>query len=115
MKPNTLIVQELDPEIISKETGRILVRPSLQVARRDDHLRHVFSLGDVAETGGPKMARAAFYQTEVVRRNIMSMIKGRPAEAVYAPQESIEGALKLTLGKASRQMEWPVTDVLTAL
>ena len=45
------------------------------------------------------MARAAFFQADVVRSNIMSMIRGQTASATYEPKPEIEGALKLTLGK----------------
>lgn len=60
---------------------------------------HVFALGDVAETGGPKMGRAGLFQGEVIVQNILAMICGRAPTATYVPNLIIEGALKLTLGK----------------
>jgi len=57
----------------------------------------VFSLGDVAETGGPKMARAGFVQAGIVQRNILALINRAPLKD-YNPI-SIEGLLKLSLGK----------------
>lgn len=50
------------------------------------------------------MARAAFFQASVVQKNIVSMIRGRKPSAVYKPQPTIEGSLKLTIGRVSK--EW---------
>lgn len=59
---------------------------------------HIFALGDVAETGGPKMARAGMVQAEIVRANIGSLIKRNTRLKAYEPIP-LEGALKLSLGK----------------
>lgn len=60
---------------------------------------HMFALGDVAETEGPKMARAALAQVHIVHGNLMAMIKGRKAKATYVPDLKMEGSLHLTLGR----------------
>ena len=76
----------------------------LQICDADRALTHanVFALGDVAETGGPKMARAAMMQAEVVVQNILGVIKtGGKATETYSPQTEVEGAIKLTLGIVS--------------
>jgi NADH dehydrogenase FAD-containing subunit len=57
----------------------------------------VFSLGDVAETGGPKMARAGFVHAGIVQKNILALINETSLKD-YNPI-SIEGMLKLSLGK----------------
>ena len=88
---------------ISKESSHIQVKPSLQVI--DGRFPHIFALGDVAATGGPKMARAAFFQAEVVIENIQNLIKGRSSLSVYRPNVELEGAIKLTLGKVSFKKE----------
>lgn len=59
--------------------------------------QNIFALGDVAETGGPKMARAGLLQAEVVRSNILSLIAGGRLKE-YRPV-ALEGSLKLSLGK----------------
>lgn len=59
----------------------------------------MFALGDVAESGGPKMARAAECQSQIVASNIVSMIKNTTAPGIYRPVMAVEGAIKLTLGK----------------
>lgn len=61
------------------------------------NFRNIFALGDVAETGGPKMARAGLLQAEVVRSNILSLIAGGKLKE-YRPI-ALEGSLKLSLGK----------------
>ncbi|KAK4496734.1 hypothetical protein PRZ48_012717 [Zasmidium cellare] len=97
--PHSSILSTLIPEAISASTGRILVHRTLQVAANGKNPVNIFALGDVAETRGPKMARAAFFQASVVQKNIVSMIGGMKPSAVYKPQPTIEGSLKLTIGK----------------
>lgn len=99
-KPNSGILDEYAPEAISK-TQRILVRPTLQLQSPEAFADEVFALGDVAETGGPKMARAAFFQSLIVSENIVSMIRGGLPSKTYQPKLMIEGSIKLTLGKVS--------------
>ncbi|KAJ4344670.1 uncharacterized protein N0V89_012414 [Didymosphaeria variabile] len=96
-RPNSAIIAALSPASISKETSHVQVKPSLQIL--DDRFPQIFSLGDVAATGGPKMARAAFFQAEVVIGNIQKLIKGKPDLSVYRPNVAFEGSIKLTLGK----------------
>ncbi len=79
-----------------------MVKPTLQIlcpAKSDKPINNIFALGDVAETGGPKMARAGMMQAEIVRSNIVAMIKGKNLNE-YIPSP-IEGALNLSLGKVS--------------
>ena len=45
------------------------------------------------------MARAGQFQSDIVRANIMAMIKGQHPSTIYKPRVDIEGAIKLTLGK----------------
>ncbi|KAH8721523.1 putative AMID-like mitochondrial oxidoreductase [Phaeosphaeriaceae sp. PMI808] len=97
-KPNSAIIEDLAPESISKATSRILVKPTLQLQHPDDP-PHIFALGDVAETGGPKMARATYFQAGVVARNILALIDGKLPSSVYKPLMELEGSIKLTLGK----------------
>ena len=63
-------------------------------------LDHIFALGDVAETGGPRMGRAGMMQAEIVCQNILAMIKGKKLDE-YIPL-ALEGALKLSLGKVRK-------------
>ncbi|KAF2113143.1 hypothetical protein BDV96DRAFT_664054, partial [Lophiotrema nucula] len=69
---------------------------TLQIA--DEEHPNVFAIGDVAETGGPKMARASFFQTEVILHNILSLIAEKRNLKRYKPILWIEGSIKLTLG-----------------
>ncbi|RSL42401.1 hypothetical protein CEP53_012216 [Fusarium sp. AF-6] len=100
-RPNSSVLQSLYPSAISKETSRILVKPTLQVSG-DDSLAskaRIFAFGDVADHGGPHMARAGWMQSRVVLDNILAMIQGNEPKQTYKPQLFIEGAIKLTLGK----------------
>lgn len=63
--------------------------------------KHVFALGDVAETSGPKMARAGMMQAEIVRDNIAGLIAGKEKGLKEYKPMAMEGALKLSLGKVS--------------
>jgi NADH dehydrogenase FAD-containing subunit len=70
--------------------------------KSDERLDHIFAFGDVAETGGPKMARAGMMQAEIVCGNTVSLIKGKKL-VEYTPL-ALEGALKLSLGKVRRHL-----------
>ncbi|KAL5391428.1 hypothetical protein DPSP01_001296 [Paraphaeosphaeria sporulosa] len=96
-QPNSGIISAMSPASISKETSHIQVKPTLQVA--DDMFPRIFAFGDVAATGGTKMARAAIFQSEVVLDNIHKMIKGSKDLSTYTPNVVFESAIKLTLGK----------------
>ncbi|KAF8867322.1 putative amid-like NADH oxidoreductase [Acephala macrosclerotiorum] len=93
--PNSSIVGNLGLDVLAK-SGRIHVKPTLQLM--DPAYSHIFALGDVAETGGPKMARAGMMQSDVAVSNILSMIKGRTASKHYQPH-FVEGSLALSLGR----------------
>ncbi|KAJ7718596.1 hypothetical protein DFH07DRAFT_860114, partial [Mycena maculata] len=98
-RPNSVLLRDLAPNAISKETKHILVKPTLQIDDPANSLPHIFALGDVAATGGPKMARASQFQAEIVLANILAMIRKGTPTTTYTPQPFIEGAIKLTLGK----------------
>lgn len=57
-------------------------------------------MGDVAQSGGAKQARACMMQGEVAVENILSLIKSKNAAKEYKPQ-FFEGMLNLTLGTVS--------------
>ncbi|CAK7266640.1 hypothetical protein SEPCBS57363_002192 [Sporothrix epigloea] len=84
------------------EAGEVRVTPGLQVVADEKKsscgLSDVYAFGDVAATGGPKMARAGFFQANVIVDNILASIKGKPATYRYVPSV-VEPSLKLTLGK----------------
>ncbi|KAJ7256479.1 hypothetical protein B0H12DRAFT_1183179 [Mycena haematopus] len=101
-RPNSSFIASLAPDAISKETSRILVKPTLQVI--DAPSPRIFALGDVAEHGGPQMARAGLFQGHIVLDNILAMIHGRSPSANYKPRRNIEGSIKLTLGKSRAVM-----------
>ncbi|CAK7234261.1 hypothetical protein SBRCBS47491_008889 [Sporothrix bragantina] len=85
-------------------TGEVRVNAGLQVVvdekgtSSSQGLEDVYAFGDVAATGGPKMARAGFFQADVIADNIVASIAGRPAKHRYVPNV-VEPSLKLTLGK----------------
>lgn len=105
-RPNSQLLERFHPETISKETSRILVKPTLQIATAE----RIFAVGDVAEHGGPRMARAVYFQSNVVADNIGSMLRGRVPSAAYVPMMDIEGSIKLTLGLNHRVAYMPAVN-----
>ncbi|KAH8699226.1 putative amid-like NADH oxidoreductase [Talaromyces proteolyticus] len=101
--PNSAIIQDLAPSAISQQTREIRVKPTLQIMadskEEDWSSSNTFAIGDVAATGGAKMARAAVFQAEVIVQNILAMISGKEASSVYKPRSDIEGSINLSLGK----------------
>ncbi|KAF2092464.1 oxidoreductase [Rhizodiscina lignyota] len=99
--PNSGLIMDWSPQSVSKETKRILVDPNLRLENLGDEAPHVFAVGDVAETGAPKMGRAGHMQAAVVASNIVKLIQGKPNKLEkYVSNRELEGATKLTLGKA---------------
>jgi len=97
--PNSGLIGSFLPEAISKQTGRILVKPNFQLKLADHAYQNIFALGDVAEHGGPRMARAVYVQAGIVRDNLLQMIKGGSPSKEYKPEIWMEGAIQLTVGK----------------
>jgi len=62
--------------------------------------QNIFAVGDVAQSGGAKQARACMMQGEVAVQNILGLIKSNIAKKEYKPQ-FFEGMLNLTLGTVS--------------
>jgi NADH dehydrogenase FAD-containing subunit len=91
------------PQLVSRDTQRILVEPSLQHCGSGREERPpVFAIGDVAETGAPKTGRAAFMQAAVAARNIVKLVQGKiNSLEIYICNREIEGVTKITLGKVS--------------
>ncbi|KAF2721086.1 FAD/NAD(P)-binding domain-containing protein [Polychaeton citri CBS 116435] len=99
--PNSTILRSLYPESISPQNSRILVSPTLQLlilSKTTETAANIFAFGDVAEHHGPRMARAAFSQSQVVLKNILSSINDKLPAATYRPRWDLEGAIKLTIG-----------------
>lgn len=109
--PNTQFLSQDLSDCASDETGRILVTQSLQIRSPRGTVDNIFALGDVADSGGPKMARAAECQSHVVASNIVSLINSRPALSTYQPVKEVEGAIKLTLGKVCHPRAAPELDL----
>ena len=78
------------------------MKPTLQLS--DNSFPRIFAFGDVAETGGPKMARAAYFQSEIVLQNILMLAAGKKELKPYRPKIFFEGSIKLTLGKVCSMM-----------
>lgn len=60
---------------------------------------HIFAFGDVAEHGGPRIARTGWVQASVALDNILAMIHRQTPSQTYKPNVFFESAIKLTLGK----------------
>ncbi|KAL4809098.1 hypothetical protein BDV18DRAFT_158031 [Aspergillus unguis] len=98
-RPNSGLLEKFVPAAVCPTTRQILVHPTLQITDPSNPNPRIFALGDVARTNGPRMARAARAQADVVASNIVSMIHGGEAPTSYVPQ-IYESVIKLTLGKS---------------
>ncbi|KAK0465834.1 FAD/NAD-P-binding domain-containing protein [Armillaria novae-zelandiae] len=84
----------LSPSSVDPETKSVKVKPTLQIV--DSKFPHVFSIGDVADTGAHKAARPAIAQAQIVLRNIQKLMKDEDAELdTYKPDPP---AIHLALG-----------------
>lgn len=98
-RPNSGIIANLFPSAICKQSGQILVHPTLQINNGPNMPNpNIFALGDVAKTTGPRMERTARAQAEIVALNIVSLITGYTPLQTYRVTEA-HGVIKLTLGK----------------
>ncbi|KAM0258864.1 hypothetical protein ACHAPA_011066 [Fusarium lateritium] len=95
-RPQSSLLSTYSPKSISS-SGEIKVKSTLQVDYLPSTRQNVFAVGDVAQSGGPKQARAGMMQVEVAVKNILSLIKGKSARENYEPQY-LENTLQLTLG-----------------
>lgn len=75
-----------------------MVKPTMQIQDETHKHENIFAVGDVAKTGGPRMARAARAQADIITSNILSMINEQKPSTLYSPQ-IYESVIKLTLGK----------------
>ncbi|EFQ96751.1 oxidoreductase [Nannizzia gypsea CBS 118893] len=110
-RPNSSILSRHFPSAISKETGQILVHPTLQVNVNGStgmENKHIFALGDVAKTDGPRMGRACQSQAEIVTSNILALINNKQGQLVTYRPSIVDRVIKLTLGKDD--YAWYVTD-----
>ncbi|KAL4993020.1 hypothetical protein BDV10DRAFT_200069 [Aspergillus recurvatus] len=98
-RPSSGLLEKFVPAAVCPTTRQILVRPTLQIADPSNPNPRIFALGDVAKTNGPRMARAARAQADVVASNILSMIHQGEASTSYVPQ-IYESVIKLTLGRS---------------
>ncbi|CZT47632.1 uncharacterized protein RSE6_08214 [Rhynchosporium secalis] len=70
---NSSILKSFSSASISLLTGHTRVNKKLQIKdeiKEDTIFNNIFALGDVAETGGRKFARAGSAQAEIVQENI---------------------------------------------
>ncbi|WZH46776.1 Apoptosis-inducing factor [Fusarium acuminatum] len=95
-RPHSNLLATYSPKSIAS-SGEIKVKQTLQVDSLQSTRQNIFAVGDVAQSGGPKQARAAMIQVEVAVRNILSLIKDKSAKEAYVPQY-FENTLQLTLG-----------------
>jgi NADH dehydrogenase FAD-containing subunit len=88
---NSEPIRELSPALLD-EKGQIKVRPTLQLDGKYDN---IFSLGDVASTGSPKMVFYVNNQAPIVAKNIISLIRGKKLKEYAAEKDC---AIMVSLG-----------------
>lgn len=94
--PRGEIIRSLSPALYNSATHSIRVNETLQVA--DKAYPNIFAAGDVADTGDLKMAYKAGLHAPIVAKNIISLIKGQTATAIYKPTTGSE-MMTLPMGK----------------
>ncbi|KAL4728108.1 hypothetical protein ACLX1H_004842 [Fusarium chlamydosporum] len=97
LRPRSELLSVHSPKSIAPN-GEVIVGPTLQVKHLPSSKNNIFALGDVAQTGGPKQARAGIMQAEIVIKNLVQLIKDGTANVKYVPH-FFENTLSLTLGK----------------
>ncbi|KAJ7466955.1 FAD/NAD-P-binding domain-containing protein [Mycena latifolia] len=73
----------LSPSSVDPHSKFILVKPTLQIM--DPAFPKVFSIGDVAATGGNKAAAPGYAQAAIATQNIVNMITESSARVEYMP------------------------------
>jgi hypothetical protein len=70
---------------------------------KEEDLRHIFAIGDCAETGAIQAGHTAYWQAEVAARNVCRMIEKQEGRAKETLESYKPGApcIKLTLGLVS--------------
>jgi len=70
---------------------------------KEEDLRHVFAIGDCAETGAIQAGHTAYWQAEVAARNVCRLIEKQEGRAKDTLESYKPGApcIKLTLGLVS--------------
>ncbi|KAJ3130278.1 Apoptosis-inducing factor 2 [Nowakowskiella sp. JEL0407] len=76
--------------------GYVKVKATLQL--ESERYAHIFSLGDVAATGAPKMAIGIMGQTPIVSDNLIASITKKTLK-LYDPNAGMKGIM-VTLGKS---------------
>ena len=82
--------------------------PSSEPEREEkqEDLRHIFAIGDCAETGAIQAGHTAYWQAEVAARNVCRLIEKQEGRAKETLESYKPGApcIKLTLGLVSPPM-----------
>jgi NADH dehydrogenase FAD-containing subunit len=81
--------------------GQVKVRKTLQVHSHD----HIFSLGDVADTGAQKSILPIYAQAKIVAANVVAMITGH-ALKTYTPSPEKTLSITLTPNEAIGQIPY---------
>lgn len=100
------------PLSLASAKGFIRVAATLQV--EDSSMPNIFAIGDIADTGAPKMGRAAALQGMVAAKNVMRLIQRKPLEW-YIPG-IIDQSIDLTLDLVSKTASMKaMTELLTTM
>ncbi|GAA5801137.1 hypothetical protein EDC94DRAFT_210609 [Helicostylum pulchrum] len=110
MTPNSALLGSFSPDTISKESGFVKVKPTMQI--QDERFPNIFAIGDVIEHTDVKTGHFAWMQGLAALENIRKMIDGAAQEDL-APYKSKDVALiKVILGKKEAVMQTHVLGPL---
>jgi hypothetical protein len=101
-RPNTGILLTLGD--VLTETGRVKVKPTLQLPSYDD----IFALGDIIDWPEQKQAAKVYGHANVVAANVLSVLEGREPKSVYKGAYEM---IVITNGKVSKRKLFTFDDL----
>lgn len=107
-RPHTALMSELCPQAVSPTSGRIRIRPNLQIDNsltglEAEDLSHIFACGDCADSGAIQAGHTAYWQGQQASENVVKAIaiKEGKAEGPLGEYVPTHPAIKVTLGRVS--------------
>ncbi|TKY87382.1 hypothetical protein EX895_004059 [Sporisorium graminicola] len=101
-KPDTGWIAAIDPTIVDPATGLLTVDPTFSICSPDASSRtrwwRYYSVGDSANTPGPKVSYMASQHAPLLAHNLVSAIKGNGAKLKHASDSPAE-MIMVNVGK----------------
>lgn len=102
MTPNSGMLGAISPDSISKETGFVKVKPTMQI--QDDKFTNIFAIGDVIEHTDVKTGHYAWMQGLAALENIRKMINGATQQELVPYKSKDLALIKVVLGEVNNNI-----------